>query len=270
MGRRNVQEVRPAVNAGKFYPADPEFLGKVLDGYLQAEDVGPELPQIPKAVIVPHSGYIYSGAIAGAAFRAWRGAEGIERVVLMGPSHTYDFSGFALPDTSVFLTPLGEVEVDARAVRELKRLSFVRVFEAAHEPEHSLEVELPFLQKLFGEVQIIPLITGTVSAEQVVQALDFIWGGNETVIVVSSDLSHYHDYATAQRSDAVTARMIESFDYMQLTADQACGCEAIRGFLKTGLRREMRCETRDLRNSGDTAGMEAEVIGFGAFQFFDL
>jgi MEMO1 family protein len=267
MGRRNLQEVRAPAGAGKFYPADPEFLRKVLDGYLNADE---EDGEIPKAVIAPHSGYIYSGPVAGRAFRAWREATHIRRVVLIGPSHSYDFPGLALPDATVFSTPLGEVEVDAASVRQLNRLGFIRVFEAAHEPEHCLEVQLPFLQQLFASFQIVPLVTGTTSPEQVARVLDLVWGGRETLIVVSSDLSHYQDYATARRRDAVTARMIECFDHAQLNADQACGADAIRGFLNTALKREMRCVIRDLRNSGDTAGMASEVVGFGAFQFFEL
>jgi MEMO1 family protein len=268
MGSKNVQEARPAMAAGKFYPADPEFLGKVVDDYLHA---GAETEgELPKAVIAPHSGFIYSGPVAGSAFRAWRDAHEIHRVVLIGPSHLYEFPGLALPDATVFSTPLGEIEVDVDCTEELKKLSFIRVFEGAHEPEHSLEVELPFLQKLFTNFTIVPIVTGVTEPEQVATALGVVWGGPETLIVVSSDLSHYHSYAGAKRDDAVTARMIESLDYRELTPDRACGAHAIRGLLKTALNREMRCELRDLRNSGDTAGIESEVIGFGAFHFFEL
>jgi MEMO1 family protein len=266
MGKPTVQEIRPAAGAGRFYPAEPEFLAKTVDHYL-GEPVAGEEP--PKAIIAPHGGYIYSGAVAGSAFRCWRKFPGVERVVLIGPSHFYDFPGLALPDASVFVTPLGELELDRTAAQSLRRLDFVRVFEAAHEPEHAIEVELPFVQRLFGEPKIIPLITGTADVAHVAKALDLVWGESETVIVVSADLSHYLDYGSAQRCDAVTARMIENFDYTKLTADQSCGYRAIRGFLKTALMRELRCVTSDLRNSGDTIGLTTEVIGYGAFQFFE-
>lgn len=267
MGRRNVQEVRPTTVAGKYYPADAEFLAKMVDEYLGA---APEESEVPKAVIAPHGGYIYSGPVAGSAFRNWMGHAPVERVVVIGPSHFYDFPGIALPDTSVFVTPLGELEVDLEAAEALKRFNFIQVFEGAHEPEHAIEVELPFLQKLFEGMKIVPLVTGSTSADQVARVIDLVWGGPETLIVVSSDLSHYHDYGSAQRYDAAAARMIESFDFTQLTADQACGHQSIRGLLKVAMKREMRCVVRDLRNSGDTAGPTSEVTGYGAFHFFEL
>ena len=152
MGRRNVQEMRPAAAAGRFYPADAEFLAKVVDEYLGA---APEENELPKAIIAPHSGFIYSGSVAGSAFRNWIGPAQAQRVVLIGPSHFYDFPGIALPDASVFVTPLGELEVDLEAADTIRNFNFVQVFEAAHEPEHALEVELPFLQRLFDRPKII-------------------------------------------------------------------------------------------------------------------
>lgn len=270
MGRRNVQEIRPAAVAGKYYPADAEFLSKSIDKFLAAEGTHPETSDIPKAIIAPHSGYIYSGPIAGAAFRAWIGNSRAERVLIVGPSHFYDFPGIALPDTSIFVTPLGELEVDLDAVEALRRIRNVHVFEAPHEGEHTIEVELPFVQRLFEGVKIVPLVTGATNEEQVSKVIEAAWGGPETLIVISSDLSHYLDYGTARRVDAATARIIENFDFKQVTADQACGYQAIRGFLKLALKREMRCEVRNLRNSGDTSGGTNEVTGFGAFHFFEL
>jgi AmmeMemoRadiSam system protein B len=271
----SIQEIRPAAHAGTMYPADPGFLRKVVDGFLAAEPAPgrdlagrTELPELPKAIIVPHGGYVFSGKVAGSAFAGWRG-QSTGRVVIIGPTHSYDFPGIALPDTSVFATPLGELQVDREAVGRLERFNFVRRFEAAHHLEHSIEVQLPFVQQLFGNVAIVPLITGRVETRQVASALEAVWGGPETVFVISSDLSQFQTHEVSSKMDRSTARAIQEFRSAVITVDQACGYRAIRGFLQVAGRREMRCELKEMGHSGEVS-TDNLVTGYGAFQFFDL
>lgn len=263
----SVQEIRPAAHAGTLYPADRDFLAKVVDNYCRVVDEAPD--EHPKAIIAPHGGFVYSGSTAGSAYRGWTENKEVRRVVLIGPSHTFDFPGVALPDTTVFVTPLGELQVDRETAEKLEKFSFVRRFEAAHHPEHSIEVQLPFVQRLFGGVAIVPLVTGRVDSKQVSALIDSVWGGAETVFVISSDLSHHQSFETALKMDQSTARAIQEFRYAVITVDQACGYRAIRGFLQAAIKREMRCVLKDLKNSGET-GPENEVTGYGAFQFFEL
>jgi MEMO1 family protein len=261
----NVQEIRVAAHAGILYPADGEFLAKVVDGYIQAAK--PSSEEIcPKAIITPHGGYVYSGRIAGMAFAPWKHME-VERVVVIGPSHIYDFDGIAVPDTSVFTTPLGELQIDKKSTDQLEKFSFVRRFEAAHHPELSIELQLPFIQRLFGSPLIVPLVTGKADSRVVTAALNAVWGEAETVIVVSSDLSRFHDFETAQRIDGNTSRLIQEFRHSLVTVDQACGFRAIRGLLQCAVKREMRCVPAGLGNSG-AVGELNEVTGYGAFHFY--
>jgi AmmeMemoRadiSam system protein B len=259
--------IRPAAQAGKFYPQEPEFLARVVDRSLQdAKSRG----EWPKAVIAPHGGFIYSGAVAAEAFGPWtRHCQNVRRLILMGPSHHYDFPGVALPDSNFYSTPLGQVPVDLETSQALLAHRFVRVFEAAHFPEHSLEALLPFLQRIFPEAGIVPLIVGRADATHVSLLVDELWGGDETALVVSSDLSRHQTYETGQKIDRNTARAIQHLDINKITADQACGFQCIRGFLKSAVRREMRASIADLRNSGDTANLDADITGFGAFHFFE-
>lgn len=271
MTHASIQEIRPAFHAGTLYPAEREFLGRVVDGFLagkksaQRSEVG---GIFPKAIIAPHGGYVYSGEVAGSAFAAWRGAA-VRRVVLVGPSHTYDFPGIALPDTSIFTTPLGELHVDVEAAEIIQKFSYVRRFEAAHHAEFTVEVQLPFIQRLFGEPTIVPLITGQVDSRHVAALINSLWGGSETVFVISSDLSRCHEASLARKIDANTARAIQEFRYGVVTVDQACGYRAIRGFLQAALKREMRCVLAELRNSGDVESAD-DVTGYGAFHFFEF
>lgn len=261
----SVQEIRPAAHAGTLYPADREFLAKVVDGFLGD---GAPSRDFPKAIIAPHSGYVYSGKVAGSAFASWRDCPA-RRVVLIGPSHSFDFPGVALPDTSVFTTPFGEIHVDTEMLAELEKFSFARRFEAAHYPEHAIEVQLPFVQRIFGDATIVPLITGRAEMRQVAAMVEALWGGPETVFVISSNLSRHQDDETRPKIDRHTARAIQEFRHGVITVDQACGYRAIRGFLNVAMRREMRCEMRALGNSGDL-DEESGVTEFGAFQFFEL
>jgi AmmeMemoRadiSam system protein B len=260
------ERTRPAAVAGLFYPDEARELGRSVETYLAKGR--PARAKDPKAIIAPHAGYIYSGPVAGTAFRAWLDAKpAVERVVLVGPSHHVWFEGLALPSASAFETPLGRVAVDREAVSGITDLPQVHVFDPAHAAEHCLEVELPFLQVLLGRFAIVPLVVGEATDEQVEEVLDRLWGGPETRIVISSDLSHYHPYEVARRIDRSTAGAIEAGEVELLTAQHACGFRAIRGLLRAAGARGLMAETADLRNSGDTAGPRDRVVGYGAFLF---
>jgi len=253
---------QPAV-AGSFYPANPEQLHLMLDRFLNDASTA---AQAPKAIIVPHAGYIYSGPIAASAYaRLKKAHDKITRVVLIGPSHRVAFRGLAVSRANTFTTPLGSVPVDLAAVQSIARLPFVEYLEQAHTYEHSLEVHLPFLQEMLDSFEIVPIVAGEASPEQVSQVLDALWGGDETLIVISSDLSHYHDYATAQQMDKSTSRAIEQLQYEQLASESACGKVPVSGLLKLARKKSLSVTTIDLRNSGDTAGDKANVVGYGAY-----
>jgi MEMO1 family protein len=258
--------VRPAAVAGAFYPGSPVTLRSTVEGLL-AEAPEPGSPA-PKAIIAPHAGYVYSGPIAATAFRSVAPvARSIETVVLLGPAHFVPIYGLALPDTRAFETPLGEVAIDPEGAQASSRLPQVRLQPAAHAQEHSLEVELPFLQVLLGEgFKIVPLVVGDADGDEVAEVLDRLWGGPETLIVISSDLSHYLSYDEAREADHRTAQEILDLGG-PLHGRQACGARPINGLLVAARRRGLTPELLDLRNSGDTAGDRSRVVGYGAFAF---
>jgi len=253
----------PAV-AGMFYSDKPQELAATVKSYVAA--AGPPAFAAPKAVVAPHAGYIYSGPIAGSAYAslATRG-KGVERVILIGPSHRVAFPGLAVSGAAAFETPLGPIHVDSDAVGLLAKSGMAREFEPAHRNEHSLEVQLPFLRHIFPEARIVPILVGDEDWQGVAKALETLWGGDETALVVSSDLSHYHDYATAQRIDAGTAKSMESLATGEVDHEQACGATAVNALLAVAASRSLGCVTLDLRNSGDTAGSRDRVVGYGAF-----
>jgi MEMO1 family protein len=221
-----------------------------------------------KAIIAPHAGYIYSGPVAGSAFARFEPArETIKKIILLGPSHQVSFAGIALSHADAFRTPLGAVSVDKDAIDQIRALPQVRFFEAAHEKEHSLEVELPFLQVVLSEFSIVPLVVGQATDQEISEVIEMLWGGRETRIVVSSDLSHYHDYETAREIDQETARSIEGLVGERIGSKQACGCLPVRGLLRSARYHALKGQTVDLRNSGDTAGRHDRVVGYGAFVF---
>lgn len=257
---------RPAAVADAFYPGDPSRLRTVVDRYL-AEGLG-ETAAFPKAVVAPHAGYVYSGPIAGSAFKPWMAQRArIRRVVLIGPSHYVAFRGLALASFASWATPLGTVRVDEEALAKIAALPYARFFDTAHDQEHCLEVELAFLQRILDDFAIVPIVTGDVGDDQVAEALAQLWGGPETVIVVSSDLSHYLDYATACRLDRQTADAIEAGRPGEIQPHQACGRLAVQGMLLVAGQEKLQAATVDLRNSGDTAGGKDRVVGYGAFAF---
>jgi AmmeMemoRadiSam system protein B len=257
---------KPAV-AGLFYPEDPSELRQLVEDFVAAgrRTVRPS-EHTPKALIVPHAGFVYSGSIAGSGYARITGvADRISRVVLLGPAHRVLFKGLALPDTATFETPLGAVPVDLDAVERIKGLPQVVSLPAAHEGEHSLEVHLPFLQVILGQFSLLPLVVGRATAAQVAEVLEVVWGGDETLIVVSTDLSHYQDYQTARLQDAATSAAIEALDETQITFEDACGRVPLSGLLAAARVHGLTACTVDLRNSGDTAGTRSQVVGYGAY-----
>jgi MEMO1 family protein len=258
------ERIRRAAVAGSFYPRDPDRLHAIVDELLATATCVPVAA--PKAIIAPHAGYSYSGPVAATAFAPLqRHAAAIARVVLIGPAHYVPFRGIALPTVDAFQTPLGIVPVARHAAAELAEVAGVVQADAPHAPEHALEVELPFLQTVLRSFDLIPLLVGDASPEEVARVLDRLWGGPETLIVVSSDLSHFHAYETARRLDAVTAALIERGDWASLGPDKACGYLAVAGLLIEANRRGLRLQRLSLSNSGDTAGTRDGVVGYGAW-----
>ena len=256
--------IRPPAVAGSFYPDHPVALRAAVKDFLAEAGPWPaECP--PKAVIAPHAGYVYSGPVAGYAFAALRAAT-VHRVVLIGPAHFVPVRGLAVPSATAFRTPLGDVPLDGAALAAIAELPQVQRADAPHRDEHALEVELPFLQTILGAFTLAPLVVGEARPAEVAEVLGALWGGDETAIVVSSDLSHYHDYASAQRRDAATAAAIEALE-PTLGPDDACGHLAIAGLLSEARRRGMQASRLDLHNSGDTAGPKDRVVGYGAWAF---
>lgn len=261
--------VRPAAVAGMFYPADRGALAQEITAMLEEAREQELGPGFPKAVIVPHAGYIYSGPVAANAYVLLRPARGVvKRVVLLGPCHRVPVRGLALPDAEAFETPLGRVPVDAEAVAAVRGLPQVSEYRATHAQEHSLEVQLPFLQEVLGEFAVVPFVVGAAGAGEVAEVIEKLWGGPETLIVVSSDLSHYHPYDEARAMDDETARTILA-GRTDLDHEQACGATPIAGFLAASARRDLKPELLDLRNSGDTAGGKGRVVGYASFAFWE-
>jgi len=252
--------------AGSFYPRDPEELSATVAAMLAAQH-GSARP--PKALIVPHAGYVYSGKVAAQAYGSLGPAAGaLRRVLLLGPSHREWFRGLAIPTVQAFATPLGTVRVDTAAVSRLCALLAVVRSDAAHALEHSLEVQLPFLQHLAPAAEIVPVVAGDASPAEVAEVIEELWDGAETLIVVSSDLSHYHSYRTARVLDGATAQAIVG-GRTDLVGEQACGCVLVNGLNLAARAHELRPAVLDLRNSGDTAGDKERVVGYGAFGFFE-
>lgn len=256
----------PAV-AGTFYPGNPHTLSTTVDQLLRESDSDKKPLIHPKALIVPHAGYIYSGATAASAYAMlapW--AAQIRRVVLLGPTHRVAVNGIALPECEAFATPLGTVRLDAPAIASIAELPQIVFSDAVHAFEHSLEVHLPFLQRVLDNFLLIPLAVGHATPEAVAEVLDRLWGGAETLIVVSSDLSHFLPYATAQQVDGNTCRHILQMD-TRIHPEQACGAYPINGLLLAAQRHGLKPTLLGLCNSGDTAGDRSRVVGYAAFSF---
>lgn len=254
----------PAV-AGMFYPADPNRLQRTINEYLV---LATTKGSAPKAIIAPHAGYIYSGPVAASAYHLLESVrDKISHVVLLGPSHRVPMPGLALCSCNYYETPLGRVPLDQAAAERLLELPQVSLLDEAHMMEHSLEVHLPFLQTVLEQFSLIPLVVGEASAEEVSEVLATVWGDEETLIVISSDLSHYHDYDTAKRLDQKTSDAIVDLHPERVHSHDACGGIPINGLLLQARKRGLHAELLDLRNSGDTAGSRDRVVGYGAYRF---
>ena len=260
---------QPAV-AGTFYPAEPDVLERQLATFMSEAANEAPTAALPKAIIGPHAGYVYSGGVAARAYARLAAARGkIQRVVLIGPSHHLAFRGLAVDSSEAWMTPSGMVPLDREAIARMHALPMVGELDAAHQREHALEVHVPFLQHVLGDFRLVPIVTGDAPAEAVAAVFDALWGGSETLFVVSTDLSHYLDYAACQRIDQTTADAIERLDPDVLTPTHACGAVATRGLLHAARARGMTIERLDLRNSGDTAGPRDRVVGYGAWALYE-
>jgi AmmeMemoRadiSam system protein B len=261
-----MMHVKTPVVAGLFYPGGAPELRAALNTYLQAETGTPATR--PHALIAPHAGYQYSGPIAGRAYATlapWAGE--IRRVVVLAPSHRVAFSGVATSSAELFQTPLGDIPVDLEAVRRLAGLAGVVQLDDAFAQEHALEVQLPFLQTVLDDFRLVPLIVGDADCADVAAVLEALWGA-DTLIVVSSDLSHYLDYQSCQQRDRSTSALIEDMRAEEIGPYDACGAYPIRGLLQMARRHDWKVRTLVLRNSGDTAGDRSRVVGYGAYEFY--
>lgn len=260
-----MSKIRQPAVAGTFYPSDPAVLSSMLTVYL-----GEAQPQgaAPKAIISPHAGFIYSGPVAASAYaRLRQDRDIIQRIVLLGPSHRVPFMGLALSDADTYRTPLGNIPIDLEWQARIMDLPQIKRLPVAHLMEHSLEVQLPFLQAVLGDFKLVPLVVGDASDTEVAEVLERLWGGDETRIVISSDLSHYHDYATAQRMDKATSKAIVNLHPDEIGYEDACGRIPVKGLMTLAKRLGLQGELLDLRNSGDTAGPRNQVVGYGAYAF---
>jgi AmmeMemoRadiSam system protein B len=253
---------RPAAVADMFYPAEAATLERTVAELLAAAPAGED---DAKAIIAPHAGYQFSGPTAARAYRLFEGRrERIRRVVLLGPAHRVYLHGMALPSVDAFTTPLGDVPIDADGVRQALAMPGTQISDEAHAAEHSLEVHLPFLQTVLDDFSLVPIVVGICPAREVETVLEALWGGDETAIVASSDLSHFHSYADAREIDAKTTARIEARE-TTLRGEEACGAYAVNGLLLAARAHGLQVRTLDVRNSGDTAGDKLRVVGYGAY-----
>lgn len=260
---KETMAIREPAVAGMFYPADAEELRAQLRSFFAASR---PRDLVPKALIAPHAGYLYSGPIAAEAYRTLMPLRRtIRRVILIGPSHRLAFRGIAASGAGAFRTPLGDVRVDADLTARALQSPATQILDAAHAQEHGIEVHLPFLQDRLDTFTFLPLVVGDATAKQVADVLDLTWTEDDTLVVISSDLSHYYDYETARRMDAATSRAIEALRPQDIAFEQACGRLPIQGLLLVAQKRKLRAVTLDLRNSGDTAGPRDQVVGYGAY-----
>lgn len=266
-----MMRVKTAAVAGLFYPAEPAELRDTVDRYLHGAAVdrgdAPGQGARPRALIAPHAGYVYSGPIAASAYatlQQWR--DDFRRVAVLAPSHRVAFQGIATSGADLFRTPLGDITVDRAAIESLEALPGVGRLDAAFAQEHALEVQLPFLQDALADFLLVPLIVGDADSSEVAAVIEALLR-DDTLVVISSDLSHYHDYATCQRLDRTTTEHIEQLDAGAIGPHDACGAYPIRGLLTVAGRHGWQARTLDLRNSGDTAGDRSRVVGYGAYEF---
>jgi AmmeMemoRadiSam system protein B len=254
--------------AGIFYPNDPKALRQIIDKLLAETSADNKELKLPKAIIAPHAGFSCSGATAAAVYACLaKYKKEIKRVVLFGPAHRYPFYGLAVTETDYFATPLGDIPIDKDAVIKALDLSQVKIVNEAYHGENSLEVQLPFLQVVLDEFKIVPVLIGEANNEQIVEVLESLWYGKETLIIISTDLSHYLDYESAQRIDDITINAILSLSPQKIEYEQACGRKAINALLTVAARKELQSQLIAACNSGDTVGDRSSVVGYAGFHF---
>jgi len=255
---------RPAAVAGMFYAADPQQLSSDIHHYLSQVDVDPSL--VPKAIIVPHAGHMYSGPVAASAYKLLEPfANKFKQVILLGPSHRVAFRGIATPDADYFETPLGTIKINTLFCQKAELLHFVNKNKLAHKDEHSLEVHLPFLQTVLNDFELTPFVVGDCSRDDVSTLLELFWNNTDTLLVISTDLSHFHSYERATRQDRLTSNAIEALQPEKIHYEDACGRNPLNGLLTLAIQHQLNISLLDLRNSGDTAGNKDRVVGYGAY-----
>ena len=255
---------RPAAVAGMFYAADPQQLSSEIHQFLSHAQANTTL--IPKALIVPHAGYMYSGPVAASAYKLLEPlASQIKQVILLGPSHRVAFNGIATPDADFFETPLGTIKINTDFCEKAEQLPFVQKNKLAHKEEHSLEVHLPFLQSVLKNFELCPFVVGDCNRDNVAKLLNLFWNNKDTLFVISTDLSHFHNYDTATQQDLLTSRAIEALQPENIHYEDACGRNPLNGLLTLANQRQLKISCLDLRNSGDTAGDKDRVVGYGAY-----
>jgi AmmeMemoRadiSam system protein B len=261
-----MNSVRQPCVAGHFYPAEPQILQSTVDELLakaKTLDVA-----VPKAIIAPHAGYIFSGPIAATIYKTLLPSKDtIKRVILLGPAHRVGFNGIASTRLHQFATPLGLIPVDTDSIQSVLKLPGMSIYEHAYDMEHSLEVQLPFLQTVLSSFTLVPFVVGNADPQLVANLLEHLWGGEETLIVISSDLSHYYDHATAQKLDSATSKAIVELKPDDIADNQACGRIPVKGLLLAAAKLHLHAQVLDLRNSGDTIGPKDRVVGYGAYHF---
>lgn len=255
--------VRPASAAGLYYPKDADALHRALEALLARPR--PDVARAPKALVVPHSGYSFSGEVAAAAYRTLRPcADAIRHVVLVGPSHRVPMRGLAMPTCQYYSTPFGRVPVGDSARQRLRELGLAGIADAPHALEHSLEVQVPFLQELLRDFDLLPIAVGSAPPEQVARTLEAVWGGPETLVIVTSDLSHHHTHAEALLLDGQTAASILA-RRSDLSDAQACGAGGVNGLMEIARRKSLDVALLERGTSGDMAGERSRVVGFASF-----
>lgn len=259
-----MNQIRQPAVAGMFYPADKQSLKSDIQQYLQ--QVTTESDTVPKAIVVPHAGYVYSGPIAASAYKQLLPfKDKITRVILLGPSHQVAFRGLAIPQADFFNTPLGNIPIDHEGITLLADLPQVIASDQAHLQEHSLEVQLPFLQEVLNDFSLIPLVVGETERYEVAEVINKLWDDEHTLIVISTDLSHYHNYNEAKQLDSATSDAIVNLKPDLIGYEDACGRNGLKGMLTVAEEKHLSVDLLDLRNSGDTAGDKSRVVGYAAY-----
>ncbi|RDH82572.1 MAG: AmmeMemoRadiSam system protein B [endosymbiont of Galathealinum brachiosum] len=255
---------RPAAVAGMFYAGDPQQLSSDIQQFLDQADNPTNI--IPKAIIAPHAGYQYSGSVAASAYKLLTSISNkIKQVILLGPAHRVAFSGIATPDADYFETPLGLIKVNSTFCKKAEQLDFVQHNKLAHKEEHSLEVHLPFLQTVLNDFELTPLVVGDCNRNDVAKLLELFWGDNETLFIISTDLSHFNAYDIAKEQDLLTSNNIEKLQAENIHYDDACGRNPLNGLLTLAKQHHLKVNCLDLRNSGDTSGNKDRVVGYGSY-----